>query len=156
MKKIINNITYGFLYIPLVAMFFFTGAVCAQNSLQNKSQKNSKTERFIDKDTNKDGFISQNEYQSSSFDEFDTDQNGKLSRNEFRANNRSSKRNSMGNAKLGKNRSKGINQGNGRGNGECKINKRNKNLANGPGICPYGKQRPTRTIKAGKRGRRVG
>ncbi len=144
MKKVINNIAYSFFCMPLVIMLFFTGVVSAQNT----AQRNSKTERFIDKDTNKDGFISRSEYQFDSFDEFDTDQNGKLSRNEFRAYNCTSKRNSMGN--------QGNGRSNGRGNGEGKINERNKNQANGSGICPYGKQRPTRANKAGKRGRCVG
>lgn len=148
MKKVINNIPYNFLGVPLVAMFFFAGVVSAQNTPQNRQQSNNKTERFIDKDTNKDGFISRNEYQFDAFEQFDTDQNGKLSRNEFRAYNCASKSNSMGN--------QGNGRSNGRGNGEGKINKRNKNQANGPGICPYGKQRPTRANKAGKRGRRVG
>lgn len=155
MKNVINNRSYSLLLVPFIAMFSSIGAINAQNGLQNKQQRISKTQRFIDVDTNRDGFISQDEYQFGTFNEFDTDQDGKLSRIEYQKKNRSTKKNSTGNSVSGMNRGKGNCQVTQRGNGKGQRINRGNGQKNGTGICPNGNQCPRKKNNVNTRGRRA-
>jgi len=116
MKKIIKNRLNGILVVPFIVMFFSTGIINSQNTVQNEQQRINKTQRFIDRDTNKDGFITENEFQFSSFNQFDIDKNGKISRKEYRKINRSIQGNITGNVKQGKNKGKGKGKGSNQAN----------------------------------------
>ena len=158
MKKIIKNRLNGLLVLPFILMFLSTGIINSQNTVQNEQQRINKTQRFIDKDTKNDGFISENEFQFSSFDQFDIDQNGKLSRNEYRKINRSIQGNTTGNAKSGKN--KGNWKGKGSNEANRSDNEKNQSMTRGncrgkdSGYSSNGKQcnKRKKSKKGGGRG----
>jgi len=135
MKKIIKNRLNGILVVPFIVMFFSTGIINSQNTVQNEQQRINKTQRFIDRDTNKDGFITENEFQFSSFNQFDIDQNGKLSRKEYRKINRSFQGNTTGNAKSGKNKGHGKGKGKGKRSNEANQYDNGKNQSVTRGNC---------------------
>ncbi|MGB5435798.1 MAG: hypothetical protein WBM98_07905 [Maribacter sp.] len=154
MKNVINNSTYSVLLVPLIAMFSIIGTINAQNTIQNKQQSTNTVQRFIDVDTNNDGFISQDEYQFGPFNEFDTDKDGRLSRNEYRDKNRALNRNIVGNGKAGINNGKGNGQTQ-RGNGKGQRIGQGNGQKNGTGVCPYGNQCPRKKSGTKTRGRRA-
>lgn len=134
MKNAINKSVYSVLLVPLIAMFSIIGTTNAQNTIKSNQHSTNKVQRFIDVDTNNDGFISQDEYQLGSFNEFDTDKDGKLSRNEYRNKNRDLNRNIVGNGRTSNNKGKGNNGQTQRGNGKGKKNSTD--------VCPFNDQCP--------------
>ena len=138
MKNLINNRWYILWIVPIMAMFFSTGTVNAQNPAQNKQQVINKAQSFLVVDTNKDGFISKEEYKLGSLDAFDTDKDGKLSRNEYRSANRSLNGNTVANARSGKNGNKANCKGAQKGNGVCKNGNQGNGQNKGTGVCPKG------------------
>lgn len=153
MKNEINNSLYSVLLVPLVAMFFSTGTMNAQNGVQNNQQRLNKTQKFYDVDVNRDGFVDETEYQFGSLDEFDTDKDKKLSRIEYRTANRSNLGNNVGNGRSGRN--KGNNSGNrksgrNKGNTMCQGNNRGNGQNQSTGFCPYNKQSPRNTSNTKK------
>lgn len=149
MKNEFNNSLYSVLLVPLVAMFFSTGTINAQNGIQNNQQSNNKTQKFYDVDANRDGFVDETEYQLGSLDEFDTNNDKKLSRIEYQTANRSNLGNKQGNGISGRNKGCGMGQGINQGNGRSGRNKGNGmgqgiNQGNGQNQgtvdCPYNNQ----------------
>jgi hypothetical protein len=140
MKNMINNSWYNLLMVSIIAIFSSMGAVNAQNPAQNKQQIINNSQCFIDKDTNKDGFINKDECQFGSLDEFDTDNNGKLSRNEYINAKHTLNGNIGGNLGLCIKRNRGnciIAQ---RGNGVFKNGNCGNAQNRGTGVCPYENQ----------------
>lgn len=117
-----SSIPHIFLILGM-AMFFAMGTTVAQNTTAP-----GQCQRFVQYDTNGDGFIGQNEIDIDQFATFDTDGNGLLNRSEFRAMNRALNcvRNNNG-QRLGNGRG----QGNGKG-----MRQQNRNVTPRPN-CPY-------------------
>jgi len=155
MKNVINNRSYSLLLVLFIAMFSSIGAINAQNRVQSKQQRINITQRFIDIDTNRDGFIGQDEYKFGTFNEFDTDQDGKLSRIEYQKKNRSTKINRTGNSLSGRNRGKGNGKVTQRGNGKGQRMNQGNCQKNGTGVCPNGNQCPRKKNNISTRGRRA-
>lgn len=137
MKTIIKNKFNSLkIVVPFIMILLSAGMANSQNTEQNTQQNRVNAQRFVDLDTNNDGFIGQNEFQFGSFNDFDVDKNGKLSHNEFRKYNRSIQRNAQSNAKP----MNGSGNANGQGNQNAKgkNNGMKQNNRKGTGVCPNG------------------